>query len=388
MGCCTNLAHFCRHVGIAPSAPAAAVPLLHDARPARQPLPADPLPAPLHLARSFLGAHYLSIGEKLRIAWGLACLRRSAHDADPPFLDWLRRTGKRRASTRFWGLGPDQRPERDARAHRLALCPQGLRGWLSPPSPRLRDRAADRAARADSTARSCSAWFEQRHGVSVRLNVRRESADREQRVQGSSCAPANRAGGLVRCRRAVRSCCWICCREVVERTTLLPEPANGWKPRRSPACICGTTGPSSTCRTSCWSTVSASGSSIAAKSRPGEHYVQVVVSAARQFRGLGHEEVAADRRRACANCSRGGADCPPASARGDGARGHVQCRARCGSLAAGADNRRWRICFLAGDWTATGWPATMEGAVRSGYLAAEAMLAGTRSEEKLVQPDL
>jgi squalene-associated FAD-dependent desaturase len=30
--------------------------------------------------------------------------------------------------------------------------------------------------------------------------------------------------------------------------------------------------------------------------------------------------------------------------------------------------------FLAGDWTATGWPGTMEGAVRSGYLAAEALL--------------
>ena len=28
--------------------------------------------------------------------------------------------------------------------------------------------------------------------------------------------------------------------------------------------------------------------------------------------------------------------------------------------------------LLAGDWTRTGWPATMEGAVRSGYLAAEA----------------
>ena len=28
--------------------------------------------------------------------------------------------------------------------------------------------------------------------------------------------------------------------------------------------------------------------------------------------------------------------------------------------------------FLAGDWTRTGWPATMEGAVRSGYVAAEA----------------
>jgi len=29
--------------------------------------------------------------------------------------------------------------------------------------------------------------------------------------------------------------------------------------------------------------------------------------------------------------------------------------------------------FLAGDWTRSGWPATMEGAVRSGYLAAEAV---------------
>ena len=33
----------------------------------------------------------------------------------------------------------------------------------------------------------------------------------------------------------------------------------------------------------------------------------------------------------------------------------------------------WQRVFLAGDWTATGWPATMEGAVRSGYLAAEAL---------------
>ncbi|MGB7599061.1 MAG: hydroxysqualene dehydroxylase HpnE [Candidatus Sulfotelmatobacter sp.] len=33
----------------------------------------------------------------------------------------------------------------------------------------------------------------------------------------------------------------------------------------------------------------------------------------------------------------------------------------------------WPRIFLAGDWTATGWPATMESAVRSGYLAAEAL---------------
>ena len=44
--------------------------------------------------------------------------------------------------------------------------------------------------------------------------------------------------------------------------------------------------------------------------------------------------------------------------------------------------------FVAGDWTATGWPATMEGAVRSGYLAGEALLQRLGRPEKLVQPDL
>lgn len=49
----------------------------------------------------------------------------------------------------------------------------------------------------------------------------------------------------------------------------------------------------------------------------------------------------------------------------------------------------WPRVFLAGDWTATGWPATMEGAVRSGYLAAEALsrFAGGKNASFLV-PDL
>ncbi len=44
--------------------------------------------------------------------------------------------------------------------------------------------------------------------------------------------------------------------------------------------------------------------------------------------------------------------------------------------------------FLAGDWTATGWPATMEGAVRSGYLAAESVLTAAGEPRKLLLPDL
>jgi squalene-associated FAD-dependent desaturase len=49
----------------------------------------------------------------------------------------------------------------------------------------------------------------------------------------------------------------------------------------------------------------------------------------------------------------------------------------------------WARVFLAGDWTATNWPATMEGAVRSGYLAAEALArsAGVKHSPFMV-PDL
>jgi squalene-associated FAD-dependent desaturase len=49
----------------------------------------------------------------------------------------------------------------------------------------------------------------------------------------------------------------------------------------------------------------------------------------------------------------------------------------------------WPRVFLAGDWTATGWPATMEGAVRSGYLAAEALArAAGLKEQHFLSPDL
>jgi len=42
----------------------------------------------------------------------------------------------------------------------------------------------------------------------------------------------------------------------------------------------------------------------------------------------------------------------------------------------------------AGDWTNTGWPGTMEGAVRSGYQAAENILKQLGRPERLVQRDL
>src|SRR6185503_20635128 len=48
----------------------------------------------------------------------------------------------------------------------------------------------------------------------------------------------------------------------------------------------------------------------------------------------------------------------------------------------------WPRVFLAGDWTATAWPATMEGAVRSGYLAAEAITKSSGRPKRFLCPDL
>ncbi len=48
----------------------------------------------------------------------------------------------------------------------------------------------------------------------------------------------------------------------------------------------------------------------------------------------------------------------------------------------------WPRLFLSGDWTATGWPSTMEGAVRAGYLTAEALSKAAGSAQQFAVPDL
>jgi zeta-carotene desaturase len=44
--------------------------------------------------------------------------------------------------------------------------------------------------------------------------------------------------------------------------------------------------------------------------------------------------------------------------------------------------------FVAGDWTRSGWPATMEGAVRSGYIAAEAVARAAGRPRHFLIPDI
>ena len=48
----------------------------------------------------------------------------------------------------------------------------------------------------------------------------------------------------------------------------------------------------------------------------------------------------------------------------------------------------WPNCYLAGDWTATGWPSTMESAARSGHLAAEAVTHALGRPRTFLEADL
>ena len=49
---------------------------------------------------------------------------------------------------------------------------------------------------------------------------------------------------------------------------------------------------------------------------------------------------------------------------------------------------KFKNLFLAGDWTRSGWPPTMEGAVRSGYLAAEAVTGAAGFAKTFLLPDI
>ena len=103
-------------------------------------------------------------------------------------------------------------------------------------------------------------------------------------------------------------------------------------------------------------------------------YIQLVVSASRSLTGMPRNEIIALAVRELAEFF-------PAVAGARLEKAHVIKEVRATfSARPGLERLRpasathLKNFFLAGDWTRSGWPATMEGAVRSGYLAAEALL--------------
>jgi squalene-associated FAD-dependent desaturase len=388
MGCCTNFAHFCRTVGIDHFL--ARQPTLYFMTPDRRVsrFEADRLPAPLHLARSFARAHYLSIGEKLRVAYGLMWLMREPPDADSPFLDWLiRHRQTPRTIERFWGVvlvsALNESVERVGLRYARKVFRDAFmahrRGFeVEVPNVPLARLYGDELRE----------WISA-HGVTVRLNEAAEALEiADGRVDGIrlrsgavetadmyvSAVPFDRLLALLPADVTERLECFANLRhlEVSPITSVhlwfdrpitplphvvLVDCLGQWLFNRGEV-------------------------------RHGEHYVQVVVSAARALRGQGGEEI---RSRIHGELRELFPDAKSATL----LRGRVVTEhSATFSAVPGVD--RWRPpqespianLFVAGDWTATGWPATMEGAVRSGYLAAEAILRRANRSERIVQADL
>jgi squalene-associated FAD-dependent desaturase len=388
MGCCTNLAHFCKTLGIdhliEPQ------PSLYFMTPDRRVsrFRADRWPAPLHLLRAFASAHFLNAGEKARVAWGLLQLQRHAGDDDPPFQDWLVKNHQTpRIVDRFWGLvlvsALNETPDRIGLRYARKVFVDGFlthpRGFeVEIPSVPLGQLYGEELIR----------WLND-HGVDLqlqrgarRLHVEGERVTALEMRQGDttsadwflSAVPFDRLLDLLP-------------EEIIDRHEYFSNLRNlETSPITSVHCWFDKSGadlPHLVLLDSVGQWVFNRGQNAA-----GEWYLQVVVSAARQFRGLGHEEV---ERRVVSELRR----LLPRLADAKLLRARVVTE-HAATFSAVPSVDRWRPpqaspidnLLLAGDWTRTGWPATMEGAVRSGYLAAEALLARAGRPERLVQPDL
>ncbi|HEY2760911.1 MAG TPA: hydroxysqualene dehydroxylase HpnE [Pirellulales bacterium] len=118
------------------------------------------------------------------------------------------------------------------------------------------------------------------------------------------------------------------------------------------------------------------------------YYLQIVISASREFERRPREQIVNDVVAELKSIWPDAAAAKLLSAR------MITEQHAVFSVRPGSDQHRppqrtaIRNLFLAGDWTATGWPATMEGAVRSGYLAAEGVLSLIGRSEKLLVDDL
>jgi squalene-associated FAD-dependent desaturase len=318
------------------------------------------LPAPLHFSRSFLGLRFLSMADKLSIARGLFALRQehaTRQDLDRiSMLDWLREKRQTPGSiARFWRQvlvsAVNEELDRMAAVHGFQVF------WLG------------FLARADSYEMGVPAiplaelyspqvWSQfERVSFHLRCPIDTIKANSGVKLADGSartadfyvvCLPPDRLGGVAP--------------ELgIDTNWVEPSPITGihlWFDRR----ITGLPHATLLDRTVQWMFNKKDGS-----------YLQLVVSASRVLTNQAKSDVIALALRELAEFF-------PTVKQARLERSHVVKELRATfSPRPGIEKLRPSAItksenlFLAGDWTRSGWPPTMEGAVRSGYLAAEAV---------------
>jgi squalene-associated FAD-dependent desaturase len=373
MGCCTQFAQFCRTIGIDHllARQKTLYFMTRERRVSR--FRADPLPAPLHLARSFLGAHFLTWREKLQITLALRSLIRETASHDPPLLPWLQaHRQSQRTIDRFWSVvlvsalneSIDRIGLRYARKVFLDAFWSNRRGFeVQIPTVPL-----DRLYGAE-----LQKWLTD-HNVEVRLNAAVTQFSFRARAVDSV---------TLRNSESLAADAYISAVPSDRLLDLLPDDLIAGDPtfanlhhlESSPITSIHfwfdrpITDMPHVVFVDCLSQW---------LFNRGDNYVQIVVSAAQQFRGVRADEIQIRILDELMTMF-------PNLAAAKLLRSKVVTEhAATFSPVPGLD--QWRPgpvtpiekLFLAGDWTATGWPATMEGAVISGYRAAEACVSRQR----------
>jgi squalene-associated FAD-dependent desaturase len=393
MGCCTNYLDFCRRTGI--DGLFTRHSRLHFFGPDGRRSDFEPstwLPAPLHLIGPLAGLKYLSWGDKWAI--GRAMLKLARTDAadlaeGPTVLDWL--IGERQSASaiqRFWkvvlvsALG-----ESLDRASLAAARKVFVDGFLG--HARAAEVLVPNVSLDELYDRRVAGWLRERGaGVHVEMPVEAVTGDSE------------RATGLLMANETEQPFDFVICAVPWTRLPRLlpPEMLDAADPKHASETMASapissvhlwlnraiTELPQAVLvgRLSQWVF------SRSFERGANEHYYQIVISASHDLalreRASIVEEVLEDLRSVFPDVK------------------HAQLlRAKLitepqavFSVRPGLDAIRPRQqtaihnLLLAGDWTRTGWPATMEGAVRSGYLAAEKVLERLARPARIVVDDL
>ncbi len=406
MGCCTNLAHFCETIGAGPYFRREKSLTFIGPTGRSTVMSAAPLPAPLHLFPSLASLHWLTWSERLRLLFGLSSLLRtpSSKLRGVKLSDWLAEHHQsERICSGFWHLvlvsalseTLDRIDASYARKVLLDGFAKNRTGWevLIPTVSltRLYDELAAEWLTSRGVRIDRSTAVESLHGDGERITHIATRTGEEIPVEEVIVAvppyrllPMIEAGGNVAFFSEKG-------RSFSEKKTTLWPPLAALETAPIASVHLWFDRPLTNLphavlvdRLSQW---------MFNRSTPGElsdagWYCQVVISASRDVEALGSEATVAkvaDELRAIW----------PEAKDAQLIRGRLVVERRAVfSATPGIDAIRpvqqspIPNLQLAGDWTQTGWPATMESAVRSGYLAAENVLRRLGRPAPLLQPDL
>jgi len=402
LGCCTNLADFYRRVGSADKIKFFDRLLFLDPQGRSGAMRAGVFPAPLHMLGSFLTFAPLSFADKLSIARAMLSIIRSG--GRPPelkngkpisMLDWLHlKNQTARAIERFWRVVLVS--ALDEELDRTDACFGVDVFWKAFLSNRAGYRMGVPTVPLAELYEGCRLAIEQKGGeVILRSPVRKlcfadgalaglqfdagreESADAyvlalphnalgellSEEIKRSNPALANLENIKVSPITGVHF--WFDRPVMAEPFITLLDTTTQWVFNKS-LLYC----------------------SNVASANSSQQYLQLVISASYDLLRKSREEIVA-------LCLKEIRQALPAAREAQLLKATVIKEAAATfSPEPGVD--RWRPSqetkiaklFLAGDWTQTGWPATMEGAVRSGYLAAEAVLRAAGTPFTFLRPDL